>query len=155
MCPSSAPGDDQHVGEADAEPMRWVPRRAYLMVTLLLAATCLGACGEDQPAVCSSVDAMQASVAHLRDVNVAENGLSQLQSEVAQVKKDVQQVATDAQQQYGPQVTTVKDSVATLEGSVKAAKADPSAATFAPVVAGVAAVGSAAQALGQAVSNTC
>ena len=47
------------------------PRRAYLVVAALLAALSLGACSSDQPAVCSSVDALQSSMDNLKDVTLS------------------------------------------------------------------------------------
>ena len=151
---SSSAGEAHRVDVIDAEPMLSRSGRALLVVATLLAVVGMGACSSNQPAVCSSVDALNSSVQHLKNVNVSENGLSELRARLDQVKKDLQQVAIDAKQQYGSQMSAVSTSVAALESSLKAAQADPSAA-LGPVVTGVATVSSATKALQQAVANTC
>jgi len=87
--------------------------------------------------VCSSVDALESSVANLKDTPLDKNGLSALESSLEEVGADAKQVRTDAGQQYECQVTAFTSSVSTLEASVEAAKAAPSAATLKPVATAV------------------
>ncbi len=129
--------------------------RTALVAAVLISASTLASCGSDDPAVCSSVDALQSSVANLKDTPLDKNGLSALESSLEQVGADAKQVRTDAGQQYESQVTAFTSSVSTLEASVEAAKAAPSAATLKPVATAVAGVGSEISALKQAVSDTC
>jgi hypothetical protein len=125
------------------------------MVMVLVACAAMSACGSDGPAVCSSVDALQSSVAHLGDVNVSENGLASMQGALDQVTTDLKQLEADARAQYGPEIDTVKTSVAALRGSVETAKDDPHAETYRAVVSGVATLGTGLRTLREAVAGTC
>jgi hypothetical protein len=51
------------------------------------------------PAVCSSTDALQASVSDLGDVQVVQNGTAALEDAVASVRSALQDVADDATSQ--------------------------------------------------------
>jgi phage host-nuclease inhibitor protein Gam len=86
--------------------------------------------GKGQPAVCSSADALQASVADLRDVQVTDNGMAALQDAVASVEADLSQVRADATSQYAPQVDRLKADVDALQSAAGAAVAAPSPDTL-------------------------
>jgi hypothetical protein len=128
---------------------------ARALIAAAVVAAGISGCGSDQPAVCASVDALTASVGHLKDVKIGENGLSGLESTLTQIKKDVTQVKNDAKQQYGPEITRVQSSVDAVAAGVTAARDDPSATTFAAVGSAVVEVGTGVQALAQSVSGTC
>jgi hypothetical protein len=124
---------------------------AAALLTLLPAA----ACGSEDPAVCSSVDELGASVEQLGVIQLGENGRAQLESQMAAVSADLAQVRTDAEQQYGAQVAAVTAAAGVVRAQLQAARADPTAATLRPLAAAVADLGSDAAALRDAVAGTC
>lgn len=135
--------------------MRQTARQAVAAAVLLLAALTLVGCGNSRPAVCSDVDSLQSSVDNLKRVDVRENGLSELSSNLNQVKQDVDQLGKDAQSQYRQQIDGVESAVNRLSSSTSAAKANPTAATLSAVRTGVQGVQSAFDDLRHAVSSTC
>jgi hypothetical protein len=60
------------------------------------------ACGQDKPAVCAQADELKASVQHLRDVTVTENGIDALTSALRQVKTELEQLGTEAKSEFQP-----------------------------------------------------
>ena len=73
-----------------------------------IASSVPGRCGGgDSPALRSSVDALKASVIDLRNRDVRQSGLSELQDDVAQMSSDLDTVKTHAEQLHcrsGPKV---------------------------------------------------
>jgi hypothetical protein len=133
-------------------------RAARLVPTLLavvIAASGLTACGGDKPPVCDDVDALQSSVDNLKDVQVSENGLNALSSDLTQIKGDLQQLTTDAKAEFGDDVSKVDSAVKGLQSSVTAAKSAPSASSLSAVGTAVKGVQSSLSALQDAVSGTC
>jgi hypothetical protein len=124
---------------------------AALLVWLLP----LTACGTDVPAVCSSVDDLSASIEHLGQLQLGENGRDQLESQLAIVRADLTQVRTDADQQYGEQVAAVTAAASTVRERYREAKADPSRSTLRPLGTAIADLGSEVRALSDAVAGTC
>jgi hypothetical protein len=135
--------------------MMLAPRRTAALAVVLASLFPIAACGTDAPAVCSSVDDLSASIEHLGQLQLGENGRDQLQSQLATVRADLAQVRTDAKQQYGAQVATVTAAASTVRERFQAAKADPSPSTLQPLRTAVAELGSAVQTLSDAVAGSC
>ena len=115
----------------------------------------LTACGTDASAVCSSVDDLSASMEHLGQLQLGENGRAELESQLAAVRADLAQVRTDANQQYGEQVAAVTAAADTVRERYQAAKADPSRSTLRPLGTAIGDLGSEVRALSDAVAGTC
>jgi hypothetical protein len=92
-----------------------------------------GGCGTDDPAVCDSLAAVQTSIDHVRNANVSENGLAQLQTDLTQLRADLIQLRTDAHSQFPAQIEGLRTAVNQFAGSVAAARATPDATTLAAV----------------------
>jgi hypothetical protein len=125
------------------------------LAVVLVAAGVSGCGGSDKPAVCSSLDALTASVKNIKGVDLSQAGLSKLKTDLTQVKADLDQLQSDAKDQYASQIDQLKTSLTTLGTDAAAASADPSATTLAPLVPDVTQVGASAEALTQAISGTC
>jgi len=131
-------------------------RHSIWAVTAVLATTLLGGCGgAEKPAVCDSLDAVRASVDHVRDANVSENGMSQLRTDLTRLKTDLNQLANDAKAQFKPEVDKVRSAADELSSAVKSAKADPTSTTFASVRTAVEGLGDAVRNMDTALSDTC
>ena len=125
-------------------------------VMTLALATPLTGCGEDQPAVCSSVDDLEASVEDVRDIDVTSSGaLGDLESGLEAVGSDLSDVKADAKAEFSSQIDTVQASYDALSASVDAAKASASAATLSAAATALSAFGSDVRTLITDVQETC
>ena len=130
-------------------------RSLALPVVALMIATGLVGCGSDKPPICSSMDDLKTSVEHLKDLNVSENGIAEIESQVSTIKDDLGQVKDDATAQYSAQVDTVEADFSTLTSSVTAAKETVDTATLGAVASGVTTLVSDVQSLAGDVATTC
>ena len=114
-------------------------------------------CASDSPqaVVCDSLTAVQNSAQHVRETNVAENGLSQLRTNLVQLRTDVRQLIADAKSQWAPQAQAIQSSLDQVGSTVNAAKAAPSTTAFDAVRQALAALDSSVKALGDAMRGTC
>jgi hypothetical protein len=89
---------------------------------MMSAAALLAACGgddDDSSSLCNDVDALKSSVQELRDVNVVQNGTSELSSALDKVKSDAQALADSAKQDFGPDVDALQQALSTLETALR------------------------------------
>jgi hypothetical protein len=107
------------------------------------------------PAVCSSTDALQASMSDLGDVQVVQNGTAALEDAVASVRSDLQDVVDDATSQYATQVDGLQASFDALEDAAQSALATPSAATLSAVGASVTTLRNDVTAFADDIASTC
>ncbi|GIM93920.1 hypothetical protein [Paractinoplanes toevensis] len=117
-----------------------------------------GGCYSDEaaaPPVCDSFAAVQNTVDHIREVNVSENGLSQLRPYLTQLREQLTQLYTDARAQFAPQADRLKAAVDQLEAALRTARDDPSALNLAAVRTTVTAVRAGGQDLRAAMAQTC
>lgn len=114
-----------------------------------------GGCGTDQPQVCDSLAAVQATMNQVRNTNVSENGLPPLKANLQQLKLDLQQLTTDAAAQFAPQVEVVKAAANQFSASVDSARADPDAGALTTVRATLGTLQNSVRSLGDAMSGTC
>jgi len=106
--------------------------RIVTAVVALALATTLAACGEDEPAVCSSVDTLRDSVEDLKNIDVTSSGaLSELESGLTTIQGDLADVKSDAESEFASQIDAVETGFSAVRTSIEAAKSDPSAATLA------------------------
>jgi hypothetical protein len=122
--------------------------------TLLLAATLTG-CSEDDPAICSSVDALRSSIGDVKDVSVDQDSLATLQDDFTQVQTDLKQVKSDAADEYATEIAAVEQAASSVSSSLDAAVATPSPETLLAVGTAVQALGAALTSLDNAVESTC
>jgi flagellar capping protein FliD len=122
---------------------------------VVFAALGTGACSTDQPAVCDSFEAVQNSVDHIRNTNVAENGLIQLQTDLTQLRTNLQQLVADAQAQFASEAQAVQAAATQFSSSVTTARADPNAGNLAAVRPPMNALQTSVQALGDTMKGTC
>jgi hypothetical protein len=107
------------------------------------------------PAVCTSTDALQASMSDLGDVQVIENGTAALDDTVAEVRSALQDVADDASSEYATQVDHLQVSFDALQAATGAAVAAPSAATLSAVTASVTALTNETTDFADDIASTC
>jgi hypothetical protein len=127
---------------------------ATAATTLVLVAGC-GDNGTQNSATCDKADQLKSSVSALEKVNVTENGLSALKTDLAQVKSDLNALAAAAKTQFQPQIQAVKTSADQVSASLSAAKDNPSRTTLNSVVVSVKGLGASAKTLQDSVSATC
>jgi hypothetical protein len=131
---------------------------AILVSAAVLAVLPAAACSSsDTPtaAVCDSLTAVQNSAQHVRETNVAENGLNQLRTDLIQLRTDVQGLIAAAKTQWAPQANAIRTSLDQLGSTVDAAKSAPSRPAFDAVRQAVAALETNVKALGDAMHGTC
>src|SRR4051812_47143690 len=131
-------------------------------IALLVSAAVLGVlpvagCASDSPqaVVCDSLTAVQNSAQHVRETNVAENGLSQLRTNLVQLRTDVQRLIADAKSQWAPQAQAVQSSLDQVGSTVDAAKAAPGTTAFDAVRQALVALDGSVKALGDAMRGAC
>jgi ABC-type Zn uptake system ZnuABC Zn-binding protein ZnuA len=107
------------------------------------------------PAVCSSTEALQASVADLEDVQVVENGTAALQEAVTSVRSALQEVVDDATSEYATQVDGLQASFDALQTAAGTALDTPSAASLSGVTSSAGALADDVSAFAQDVASTC
>ncbi|MEV8508900.1 hypothetical protein AB0368_29275 [Actinoplanes sp. NPDC051475] len=133
--------------------MRRIPKWiAIAAVSALLGA---GGCGTDQPPVCDSLAAVQATMNQVRNANVAENGLTYLETNLQQLKLDLRQLATDATAQFAPEVEVVRAAANQFSASLDTARADLDVTALAGVRATLGTLQNSVRNLGDAMSGTC
>jgi hypothetical protein len=128
---------------------------SFLAVVGVAVVMGAAACGADQPAVCDSLDAVQITADHIRDANMSENGVTQLQTYLQQLRPELDQLYSDAQAQFATEATTVRTAVDQFAADVAAARATPNVATLSAVRTSVTGVQESMQVLRNAVSGTC
>ena len=127
-----------------------------IAVTTLILALPLAACSEDEPAVCGSVDDLQASVDDVQDIDVSDStALTDLESGLTAIGDDLAAVKADAESEFSEPVDVVQTSFTDLQSSVEAATADPTAATVAAAGDALSTFGTDVQTLIDDVQSTC
>jgi len=149
------PGGRQETSGADDAGMRRHHTWTTTIALLGAMVVALASCGQDKPAVCAQADELKASVQHLRDVTVSENGIDALTSALRQVKTELEQLGTEAKSEFQPEIDGGKASVDQLSSSLSAAKADPSATSLRSVGTALKSLDAAVRTLQDAVAGTC
>lgn len=136
-------------------------RRLVLPVIVLIATigsagvACSSSSAPSRPPLCSSLDALKASVQKLGDVNIRANGVSELRTNLQTVAANADAVIRDAKNQYAPEVSRVKTDISALKSAAAAAQANPSATTLSAVGAAVTTMSSDVTALADRAASTC
>jgi len=132
--------------------------RAFIAVPVItvVLATALTACGEDEPAVCASVESLDASVKKVKAIDVTSSGaISELRSGLTAVGGDLRDVKNDAKSEFAQEIDAVEASYASLRTSLKSAKADTSPTTLGAAKKALSAFGAAVQSLITDVQSKC
>ena len=109
-------------------------QRLLLPVVALLVGGTLAGCGDDQPAVCTSIDELQSSIKGLADLELTgSSSAGGLEDQVALVEQDYKQVKDDASKEYDDQVGAIDADLEELQTNKDAFKESPSATTAADV----------------------
>lgn len=142
------------------------PHRArHLSVVPLVLALMLpvaAGCGSDSdsdtdepPAVCSSVDALEASVASVTTVDLDQGALPELRDNVSQVESDLRTVVEDAGDEYAAEIDALDQAVEAVGSSLRAAITAPSSQAITDVGASIEQLGTSVSSLQEAVASTC
>ena len=131
-------------------------QRLLLPVVALLVGGTLAGCGDDQPAVCTSIDELQSSIKGLADLELTgSSSAGGLEDQVALVEQDYKQVKDDASKEYDDQVGAIDADLEELQTNKDAFKESPSATTAADVKTSRDAVVAGVNALADDVKSTC
>jgi len=126
-----------------------------IATTLLLGAALVG-CGDDEPAVCGSVDELQTSVDNVKDIDVSSSsGVSELESGLADVESNLADVKSEAEAEFSSQLDAVDSALATLKADVDAATTNPTAPAVSEVSSAASAFIAALDTLISDVQGTC
>jgi hypothetical protein len=90
--------------------------------TLAAGAACvaLSACGGgDKPAYCSSVTDFKDSVSGLTNLQIAQNGVSELTNQVNEIKTSGQQLVADAKSDFPSETTALSGSITALSATAQ------------------------------------
>jgi uncharacterized phage infection (PIP) family protein YhgE len=128
---------------------------SLLAVVAVAGAFGAAACSTGQPAVCDSLAAVQNTADHIRNANVSENGVTQLETDLRQLRPALQQLYSDAQAQFATELDAVRAASDQFAASVAAARAAPDATTLSAVRTSMTAMQQSVQTLGSAMSGTC
>lgn len=132
------------------------PVKHVTVVGTMVVAFVIAGCGTDEPpAVCSSVDALQASVEDVTSVDIAEGALAELRDNLAQVQSDLGTVRDDAADAYHDEVDSVEQAAAFVGTSVETGITSPSPDALTEIGTGVEALGSSLSVLKDAVAGSC
>ena len=131
-------------------------QRLLLPVVALLVGGTLAGCGDDEPAVCTSIDELQSSIKGLADLELTgSSSAGGLEDQVALVAQDYTQVKDDASKEYDDQVGAIDADLEKLQTDKDAFKDSPSATTAADVKTSRDAVVAGVNALADDVKSTC
>jgi hypothetical protein len=90
--------------------------------TLAAGAACvvLSACGgSDKPAYCSSVTDFKDSVSGLTNLQIAQNGVSELTNQVNEIKTSGQRLVADAKSDFPSETTALSGSITALAATAQ------------------------------------
>jgi outer membrane murein-binding lipoprotein Lpp len=133
--------------------MRRISR--WFLIAAMLSPAVVTGCGSEQPPVCDSLASVQHSIGQLRDTNVAENGLTQLKTDLQQLGASLDELAGQASAQVAAEVQAVQAAVTQFRTSVTTARADPNTVNLGAVRQAFTAVPAAVNNLGEALAGTC
>ena len=129
-----------------------------LSATLAVGAVAaLSACGSsDKPAYCSDVSDFKNAVSDLTNVQVTQNGVSELTAAVDKVETSGQTLVSSAKSEFAPQTSALEGSLTALSATSKQlANPQTAKAALAAVPAEVQAVKTSFDALSNSVKTKC
>ena len=105
--------------------------RLLLPATALLVGAALAGCGDDQPAVCTSIDELGSSLKGLTSLELNGSGVAGLEDQVALVVQDVKTVKDDASAEYDDQVAAIEADLQKVKSDATEVENAPSSTTVA------------------------
>jgi hypothetical protein len=102
---------------------------AAVIATLVLS-TGAAACGGDdddsasEPSLCADADALKSAIGELDDVNVVENGTSELESALQGLRDDANTLMDSARDEFGPDVETLEGALRNLGSAITEVPSD-------------------------------
>jgi len=108
-----------------------VRHRLLLPATALLVGAALAGCGDDQPAVCTSIDELGSSLKGLTSLELNGSGVAGLEDQVALVVQDVKTVKDDASAEYDDQVAAIEADLQKVKSDATEVENAPSSTTVA------------------------
>ena len=134
--------------------------RHLSLVTIVLALLLpmMAGCGgdDDEPsAVCSSVDALEASVETVTTVELDQGVLAELRDNLEQVRSDLGTVRDDAADEYASEIDALDQAAEAVGSSLRAALSSPSSEAISAIGAAVEQLGTSLTTLKEAVASTC
>jgi hypothetical protein len=132
-----------------------VRRRLLLPVAALLVGATAAGCGDDKPAVCTSIDQLESSMQGLKELELTGTGVVGLEDQMARVQEDYTQLRKDAKDEYGDQVAAIDADLDKLKAAATQAEDAPSATTVAAVKTSRDAVVTGVDNLADDVKSTC
>lgn len=132
--------------------------RTLSVATLLLASATAAGCGgadDDDPAVCSSVDALKSSVQELTEIQLNAGALADLNSGLDRIQADLGKVKDDAGAEFATEVDAVEEASSELKMRLNSAVSTPSLTTVSAVGTSIESLGTSLKSLADAVESTC
>lgn len=135
--------------------VRLMIRSVALALGCLFVVVVLSACGEDEPAVCTSVESLQTAIDDVREIDPSADTIPALNDGLLTIEDSLEEVKSDAQTEFASSIESVETSYAALTQSVSAAQADPTATTLGEAGTALSAFASDADSLVSDIQSTC
>ena len=129
--------------------------RLLLPAVALLVGATLAGCGDDQPAVCTSIDELGSSLKGLTSLELNGSGVAGLEDQVALVVQDVKTVKDDASAEYDDQVAAIEADLQKVKSDATEVENAPSSTTVAALQTSRDALAADVRALTKDVKSTC
>ncbi|HEY3186441.1 MAG TPA: hypothetical protein VGJ70_03130 [Solirubrobacteraceae bacterium] len=135
--------------------MNHLRRIAVIAVAAASIGATAGCGGSDKPGYCDDRDNLEQSVNGLKDINLSEDGVKSVQTQVQKIETDARAFTQSAKSEFQPQSTALKSSLSALGTAVGEAVSSPSAQSLATVADDISKVGTAFNDLADATSQKC
>ena len=106
-------------------------------------------------AYCAAADKLKTSVTAVRNVDIANAGLSAVQADVATIQGNLEEFKAAAQASFSTEVTALRNALADLQTALQSANGNVNTSTLAAIGTSIAGVVSAYTSLQNAVSARC
>lgn len=126
-----------------------------VLPALAVVAVLLASCGSSKPAYCGNVSNLKNSVHELRNVNVSENGVSALTSQLKTIESNAKSVVSSAQTDFPNETAALSSSLSQLKTALTQLPSAPSATDLAGVARLAKSSATAVTNLASATSSKC
>ena len=106
--------------------IRGATKAGFAVLLAGVALTAGGCGGNDQPAVCDSLENLSSDVSALRDIDLkaGEGTVAEIEASLETIKTDLQSVKTDAGEELSQPISGLESSLKTLTSEFDATKSD-------------------------------